>query len=184
MVDESPAFKKIAEREAVQKLPAMGVIKTAPLATLTAAVLAFLSIGGFFLVTTFAISYGTGTVGLSSSTMLTATMTAAVLQIVTVVLCGQLADRVNPIKIALWGCVITALLAFPSIWALSSGSDLLAILAVIVIVQPTDSQAEPIALLLVIAAISLGPTFLGPWAWTEAHCLPPRIISGWTEPMV
>ncbi|WP_346921199.1 MFS transporter [Glutamicibacter creatinolyticus] len=136
LVDESPDFKKVEKSAEVQKLPALKVISTAPGAMLTAAALAFISIGGFFLVTTFAISYGTGTVGLSSATMLTATLSAAAVQIFTVIISGRLSERIAPTKIAAFGCILTATLAFPAIMALSSGSEVLAIVAVVIIVQP------------------------------------------------
>lgn len=136
LVDESPAFKTATQANLIQKVPAWQVVRRAPGRMFTAAAVAFVSIGGFFLVTTFAISYGTGTVGLSSSTMLTATLSAAALQIVTVLVTGSVADRIDPIKLATWGCAVTAVLAFPAILALSSGSPVLAIVAIIVIVQP------------------------------------------------
>lgn len=136
LVDESPAFTAVKAHDEVQKIPALSVLRTAPGAMFTAAAIAFISIGGFFLVTTFAISYGTGTVGLPSSTMLTATLSAAALQIVTVIVVGRLADRVPPIRLAVIGCATAAVLAFPAIWALSSGVPALAIAAIVVIVQP------------------------------------------------
>lgn len=136
LVEESPDFKKVEKSAEVQKLPALKVISTAPGAMFTAAALAFISIGGFFLVTTFAISYGTGTVGLSSEIMLTATLSAAGIQIFTVVFSGWLSEKIAPTKIAAFGCLATSVLAFPAIAALSSGSEALAILAIVIIVQP------------------------------------------------
>lgn len=136
LVDETPAFTEVQSQDEVRKIPALTVLREAPGAMFTAAALAFISIGGFFLVTTFAISYGVGTIGLSRTTMLTATLSAAALQIITVIVSGRIADRVPPTKIALFGCVVTAVLAFPAIYALASGNPMLAILAVAVIVQP------------------------------------------------
>ncbi|MFB7572388.1 MULTISPECIES: MFS transporter [unclassified Streptomyces] len=136
LVDESPAFKTIEKSHDVRRIPALTVLRSAPGAMLAAAAIAFISIGGFFLVTTFAISYGTQTVGLSSGTMLIASMSAGALQIVTVVLTGRLADRARPPRIALVGCLLTIILAFPAVLALSSGVPVLAVLGVAVIVQP------------------------------------------------
>ena len=136
MVDESPEFKKVASEDKKVKVPALEVLRAAPGRMITGAALAFVTIGGFFLVTTFAISYGTNTVGLSSSTMLTATMSAAAIQIATVLITGYWSDRISPIKIAAWGCGISVLISFPGFWMLSLGIDWLAIVAVIVMVQP------------------------------------------------
>lgn len=136
LVEESPAFTGVVELGEVKKVPAASVVRRTPGLMLAGAALAFISIGGFFLVTTFAISYGTGTVGLSSATMLTATLSAAALQIVTVIVTGRLADRIAPTRIAMFGCITTFVLAFPAIFALASGNPVLAILAIVVIVQP------------------------------------------------
>lgn len=136
MVDESPEFKKMASQDRKVKVPALEVLRAAPGRMMTAAALAFVTIGGFFLVTTFAISYGTNTVGLASSTMLTATMSAAILQIATVLITGFWSDRINPVKLAIWGCSISVVISFPGFWMLSQGIDWLAIVAVIVMVQP------------------------------------------------
>lgn len=136
LVDESPEFKKVAAKDQVQKIPALAVLKAAPGRMMAAAALAFVTIGGFFLVTTFAISYGTGTVGLSSNTMLIATLSAALLQIVTVLITGYYSDSVNPIKLAVWGCSISLVVAFPGFYLLSQAIPWLAVVAVIMMVQP------------------------------------------------
>lgn len=136
LVDESPTFTGVIETQKVQKVPALGVFRHAKGAMFTAAAAAFISIGGFFLVTTFAISYGTGTVGYPQWVMLVATLSAAALQIVTVIVTGQISDRINPIRLALIGCVTTVILAFPWVWALASGIPALAIIATVIIVQP------------------------------------------------
>ena len=136
LVAESPEFQKVAAHDQVKKVPALEVLKTAPGRMLTAAALALVTIGGFFLVTTFAISYGTNTVGLPSNVMLTATMSAAILQIVTVLITGYFSDTVNPVKLAVWGCITSLIVSFPGFYMLSTGIEWLAILAVILMVQP------------------------------------------------
>lgn len=136
LVDETPQFEAVTKSHQIVKVPVWEVVRHSTGRMFTAGAIALISIGGFFVVTTWAISYGTGTVGLSRETMLTATLSAAALQIVTVLVTGSFADRGNPIKIAMWGCGISAALAFPFIFAVSSGVPILAILAVVVIVQP------------------------------------------------
>ncbi|WP_293695028.1 MFS transporter [uncultured Agrococcus sp.] len=136
LVDESPEFKKVAAKDQVKKVPALEVLKHSPGRMMTAAALALVTIGGFFLVTTFAISYGTNTVGLPSNVMLTATMSAAILQIVTVLVTGYFSDSVNPVKLAVWGCIISLVVSFPGFYMLSTGIEWLAVFAVILMVQP------------------------------------------------
>ena len=136
IVEESPEFEKTSERGETFRAPVIEVVKREPGGLFASAALAFVSIGGFFLVTTFAISYGTGTIGLDRNVMLTATLLASALQICTVIITGRIADRVPPIKLAFIGLWTTVILAVPSILMLSSGSPVLAILAVVMIVQP------------------------------------------------
>lgn len=136
IVEESPKFEQNAESGETYKQPVLEVIKREPGGLFAAAALAFVSIGGFFLVTTFAIGYGTGTVGLDRNVMLTATLTASALQICTVIITGKVADRVAPIKLAFIGLWATVILAAPAILMLSSGNPVLAILSIVMIVQP------------------------------------------------
>lgn len=136
IVEESPKFEQSSKLGETYKKPVLEVIKREPGGLFAAAALAFVSIGGFFLVTTFAISYGTGTIGLDRNVMLTATLTASALQICTVIITGKIANRVPPIKLAFIGLWTTVVLAVPAIMMLSSGSPVLAILAIVMIVQP------------------------------------------------
>lgn len=136
LVEESPAFKVASESNQIVKAPAGVVFRTAPGRLLTAAAIAFINIGGFFLVTTFAISYGTGTIGLSTETMLTGTLSAAVLQIILTLVAGRFADQIDPLKIAIGAFIVAIVLAFPWVIALSSGIPILAILATVGIIAP------------------------------------------------
>ncbi len=54
-----------------------------------------LSSGGFFVVTTFAISYGTGTLGLPSTLMLGATLCAAAFEILVIIFFGRIGERIG-----------------------------------------------------------------------------------------
>lgn len=136
-VEESPTFKKLEAQGSTQKVPALRVFRESLDGILAGAALSFVTIGGFFLVTTFSISYGTGTVGLSANTMLIATLLASLGQVTTVIVSGLLVDKGIPaFRIALTGLVLMMVVAVPAIYLLSSGSALLAILAIFVLVQP------------------------------------------------
>lgn len=136
-VEESPTFKKLEAQGTTQKVPALRVFQESLDGILAGAALSFVTIGGFFLVTTFSISYGTGTVGLSANTMLIATLLASLGQVTTVIVSGLLVDKGIPaVRIALTGLVLMMVVAVPAIYLLSSGSALLAILAIFLLVQP------------------------------------------------
>lgn len=118
-VDETPDFEAAAASDEIKKIPALEIFRNSPGQMFTGSAVAFVGIGGFFVVTTFAMTYGTETLGLDRSVMLTAVLSAAVLQIFTVIYTGRLADRIEPERIALWTCGVTAVLAFPVIMARS-----------------------------------------------------------------
>lgn len=136
LVDESPAFKTATKTNQIQKAPAWEVVRRTPGRVLIAAAVSFMNIGGFFVATTFAISYGTGTVGLSRETMLTATLTAALVQIIVTVITGLVADRFDPLRLATVSFIVAVVLAFPWVWLLSSGSAVAAVIATILVIMP------------------------------------------------
>lgn len=135
-VDETPDFEAVTAEHQIVKVPAWEILRRSPGQMLTGAALAFIGIGGFFVVTTFAMTYGTETLGLSRGIMLTAVLIAAAIQIFTVIVTGRLADRIKPEKIAIATTSITAVLAFPAIYAISTANPALVILAIVITVQP------------------------------------------------
>jgi MFS family permease len=89
-----------------------------------------LGVGGFYLATTFVISYGTGTLHLSRSLMLTATLVAAALEIGVLVAGGRLAERFGPARITVAGGLVSVLVAFPMFWLIDSRGAGLVVLGV------------------------------------------------------
>jgi MFS family permease len=80
--------------------------------------------------TTFVISYGVNQLGLSSSLMLIATLIGAALEIFVLLAFGRIADRVTPARVCLYGGVLSAIVAFPVFWAISTREPALVIIAV------------------------------------------------------
>ena len=81
-VEESPLFEKMLEEDERASSPVREVLTTAWPQLLIGAGTAFLGVGGFYLITTFVISYGTATLGLPRWLMLVATLVAATVEIV------------------------------------------------------------------------------------------------------
>ena len=129
-VEESPVFEEMEKQEARSKVPALDVFRKAWGRLLVAIASALLGVGGFYVMTTFAISYGTGTLGLSRGLMVNATLVAAVAQIGIILVFGRLAERLGPGRVTLWGGLATALIAFPVFWLIDTRSPVLVVLAV------------------------------------------------------
>ncbi|GAA3748079.1 MFS family permease [Spinactinospora alkalitolerans] len=129
-VEESPLFDELVKQDERAKVPALDVFRQAWGRLVVAIAAAFLGVGGFYIMTTFMISYGAGTLDVSRSVMVNATLVAAAVQIVVLILVGRLADRLGPGRVTLWGGLATAVCAFPIFWLVDTRSTLLIILAV------------------------------------------------------
>lgn len=129
-VEESPLFEELLKQDERAKIPAVDVFRTAWRRLLVAITSALLGVGGFYIMTTFVISYGADTLGLSRSLMVNATLVAAVFQIAVILFMGRVAERIGPGRVTLWGGAATALLAFPLFWLIDTKSPLLVVFAV------------------------------------------------------
>jgi MFS family permease len=115
-VEETPAFKQLAQQDKTQKLPVLELFKKAP-GRLLIGIAAYLQCNaGFFIMTAFMISYATKTLGLPSTVILKALSIGALAQMVVLVLSGRLADRIGVIKTVAIGYLVTLVLAFPIFW--------------------------------------------------------------------
>lgn len=107
-VEESPIFRELVKLEERAKIPAVDVFKQAWGRLLVAIAAAFLGVGGFYIMTTFVISYGADTLGLDRGLMVNATLVAVVVQIFVVLalgynLAGALSGFLPLIAVALLG---------------------------------------------------------------------------------
>jgi MFS family permease len=119
-VAESPRFERLRTEEERARSPIREVLVHAWPQLLVGAGTALLGVGGFYLATTFVISYGTGTLHLSGSLLLGATLIAAVVEIPLLIGCGRLAERHGPARVTLAGAVLSAVCAFPMFWLIDT----------------------------------------------------------------
>ncbi|MFC7343684.1 MFS transporter [Saccharopolyspora griseoalba] len=129
-VGESPLFEQMLAEHDRASVPAVELFRTAWRQVLIGIAASLIGIGGFYLLTTFVISYGVGQLGLPKSLMLGATLFAAAAEIVTLIFGGRLADRFSPGKVCLFGGVLSALAAFPVFWMIDTRNPVLVIVAV------------------------------------------------------
>ena len=129
-VEESPIFEELERQEERAKIPAVDVFRQAWGRLLIGIASAFLGVGGFYMMTTFAISYGADTLGLSRNLMVNATLVAAVVQIAVIVVAGRFAERVGPGRLTGWGGLATAVVAFPVFWMIDTESPWIVVAAV------------------------------------------------------
>ncbi|MGX4688585.1 MFS transporter [Streptomyces sp. JNUCC 63] len=128
-VEESPLFDEMMKQDERAKVPAFDVFRQAWGRLLVAMASATLGVGGFYLLTTFMISYGADTLGMSRSLMVSGTLVAAVVQIVVILVMGRVAERIGPGRVTLWGGLLTALVAFPVFWMVETKNPLVVVVA-------------------------------------------------------
>jgi MFS family permease len=129
-VEESPVFDELLREDDRAKVPAGEVFRYAWGRLIVAVAAAFLGVGGFYVLTTFAISYGVDTLGLSRSLMVNATLVAAVVEMVVIVAFGRLADRLGPGRVTFWGGLASAVLALPVFALMTTRSPVAVVLAI------------------------------------------------------
>jgi MFS family permease len=129
-VEESPIFKDLLAHEETAKVPALDVLRHAGGRLIIAVLAAMLGVGGFYMITTFTVSYGSNSLGVPRSVMVNATLIAAVAQIVITVLMGRLAEKIGPGKVTMWGGLLTAVAAFPLFAMIDTKSPVLITLAI------------------------------------------------------
>jgi MFS family permease len=129
-IEESPLFEQLLREDELASSPVTDVFRQAFPQLLVGAGSAFLGIGGFYLITTFVISYGTANLGMPRPLLLGATLVAAAVEIVVLVVGGRMAERFGPGRITVIGGLLSALVAFPTFWMIDTTAPPLVILGV------------------------------------------------------
>lgn len=129
-VEESPIFEDLLAQEETAKVPALEVFRYAWGRLIVAVLSALLGVGGFYMITTFVVSYGANTLGVDRQVMVNATLIAAVAQIFMTVFAGRLAERVGPGRVTMWGGILTGVAAFPLFLLIDTRSPIAITLAI------------------------------------------------------
>ena len=118
---ESPAFERVKERRAVATLPLLEVLRSCPVAAVLAVGMCLITINGFYVGTTFTMSYVTGRFDVGRSVPLVGQLLGGASEFVALLICAPLADRIGKRAIAIGspGCVV--LLSYPYFWLVNTG---------------------------------------------------------------
>ncbi|WP_153393521.1 MFS transporter [Ornithinicoccus halotolerans] len=132
-VEESPVFREVLREEVSQEKhrpPVVELFQQAWRRVLLVVATALFASGGFFLMTTYAVNYGTEVLGMAAWVVLVATMAGAALEAGGILVGGRLADRYTPWKVVCGGGLIAVLCAAPLALMLGSGQVWLAAIAI------------------------------------------------------
>lgn len=125
-MEESPVFLEMQKLdEQKPKIPAFVVFREAPGRLLAGIASCMLGVGGFYIMTTFIVGYGTTTLELPRQWLVNATIVAAIFQIVATLICGRLTERFGAGRMTMFGGLATALVAFPVFWLVDTENPIL-----------------------------------------------------------
>jgi metabolite-proton symporter len=145
---ESPEFAAVQQADAVHRVPVWEAVRRYPRQILCAAFVRMSEQAPFYLFITFVLTYGTEKVGLERDNLLTYTMIAAAIGLVSVPLFGWLSDRVGRRLVYGVGIVATAVYAFPYFGLLNTGTAGLVLLGIVLSLVVHDVQYGPQAALI------------------------------------
>ena len=145
---ESPEFAAVKERKAVSKLPVAEVLRTQWREVLLSAFIRLSEQAPFYLFITFVLTYGTQHLKLTRGSLLTDTMIAATIGLVSVPLFGHLSDVIGRRRMYGIGIVCTGLFAFPYFALLDTRAGGLVLLAIVLSLIFHDMQYGPQAALI------------------------------------
>ncbi|OOP64902.1 MFS transporter [Arthrobacter sp. SRS-W-1-2016] len=126
-LSESPEFEALMESGETEHAPIRGVLSNSWRQILVGMCSALLGIGGFYLITSFVVFYGTKVLKLPSELLLLGTLLAAALEIGALVWAGRMGEKFGASKVILWGGVASAIIAVPVFLAIDSRNPVLVV---------------------------------------------------------
>ena len=126
-LEDTPVFRQLEERqhegeEAESRSPVLEVLRDHPKQVLLAGGAFFVVNGGFYVLITGMLDYGTRTLGVSQNAMLAAVLISAVVEGIAIVAMSALSDSVGRRPVFMSGAVLLGLWAFPLFWLVNTGS--------------------------------------------------------------
>lgn len=123
-IDETPEFKKVMERSAIEKAPLVRAIKGYWKQILLAAGTFVLVSGPYYIIISFMLSYGTTTLGVERGVMLNGVLIASAIQIFSCIGFASLSDVVGRRPVLFGGGIFMLFYAYPLFWMVNTGEPL------------------------------------------------------------
>ncbi len=130
-IAETPVFQAALDKREQARVPFFELIRSQPRVLLLATLSFILAHTLFYTVTTFCLAYGTGTLGISRTTMLVGTMVAAAVMGVATLYFAKSSDRWGRRRLSLVAAVMAIVWAFPLFALLNTEQPVLITLGLI-----------------------------------------------------
>jgi metabolite-proton symporter len=148
-LDEAPVMEEVrAQRTEQDKLPVVEVFQSSWRTVLTGVFALATATGGYYVVTSFLLSYGTGELKLSESMLLNGLTLAAFLELVVTPGLSWLGDRIGAHKVVVFGLAGVIVLALPQFMAMETGSVVVIYAAMLAMRFVMSALYGPIATIL------------------------------------
>jgi MFS transporter, MHS family, shikimate and dehydroshikimate transport protein len=131
-VEESPVFRRMLAEQQVIKLPVLETLRSYPRNLLIGVGAHIADTACAYLYATFIVSYATGTLGISRSTVLTGVIVFGVIVIALQPLYGALSDRIGRKPLNVFSMVFTAVFIWPFFLLLQTEQPVLVVLALVI----------------------------------------------------
>lgn len=136
---ETPAFARLKAADAVARVPLFEVIAKNGRLVLIAIGMKVSEVAWAYVLTVFSIFYATSKLGLPRTLILYAVLVAALVEFLTVPLCGWLSDKVGRRPMYLSGSVISLFCAFVVFWLLDTRNPAIVVISLTVIMSLTHA---------------------------------------------
>ena len=113
---ESPSFSRVKELGVESKVPLLEVLRDYLSAAVLAIGMVLIVMGGYYIVTTFTLSYITGSLGVPRNVALKGLLVAGAAQTAGILIFSWVADRVGTRLVAIWSAACIFLLSYPYFW--------------------------------------------------------------------
>ncbi|HTW38041.1 MAG TPA: MFS transporter [Steroidobacteraceae bacterium] len=129
-LSESPAFAAVKGPGLECRVPLLEVLRNHTATAILAIGVVFVSIGGFYVTTTFALSYLTERLGVSRTVALVGLLVASGCEAASVLVFARVADRIGKRPVAIGSAAGQLLLSYPFFWLLDTRDPALIWLAI------------------------------------------------------
>lgn len=120
-LDETPAFKKVLERGAVERNPLGATLRNHWREVLIAIAVKAVETAPFYIFVSFMVSYSKTQLGYSNAQALTAIMVGAVVSSLFMPVCGALSDRFGRVPVYVFGVIVLAAVTVPYFFMAEAG---------------------------------------------------------------